>query len=64
MHVTPEEQLRRFKDRQETPWKRWKLTEEDWRNREHWEDYEIAVHDMVERTSTSRAPWVPTVAVA
>jgi polyphosphate kinase 2 (PPK2 family) len=39
-------------------WKRWKLTDEDWRNRERWDDYEIAVHDMVERTSTHRAPWI------
>ncbi|MEN8160895.1 MAG: hypothetical protein ABFS41_12550, partial [Myxococcota bacterium] len=58
MHITKEEQLARFQEREQTPWKRWKLTEEDWRNRERWEDYEIAVHDMVERTSTSRSPWV------
>jgi polyphosphate:AMP phosphotransferase len=57
MHITKEEQLARFQEREQTPWKRWKLTEEDWRNRERWEDYEIAVHDMVERTSTSRSPW-------
>jgi len=58
MHLSPEEQLRRFREREQTPHKRWKLTDEDWRNRERWADYEIAVHDMVERTSTSAAPWV------
>jgi len=57
LHVTPEEQLRRFKDREATAHKRWKLTAEDWRNRENWALYERAVNDMVERTSTRRAPW-------
>jgi polyphosphate:AMP phosphotransferase len=57
MHLTKEEQLERFRERERTPWKRWKLSDEDWRNRERWEDYEVAVHDMVERTSTRAAPW-------
>jgi polyphosphate kinase 2 (PPK2 family) len=57
MHLTKEEQLERFRERERTPWKRWKLSDEDWRNRERWEDYEVAVHDMVERTSTHIAPW-------
>ena len=57
LHITPEEQLKRFKEREQIPYKAWKLTDEDWRNRERWEDYELAVNDMVERTSTSRAPW-------
>jgi AMP-polyphosphate phosphotransferase len=57
MHITPDEQLRRFKDREATPHKRWKLTDEDWRNRERWPQYEQAVNDMVERTSTAGAPW-------
>jgi polyphosphate kinase 2 (PPK2 family) len=57
LHVTKEEQLRRFKDRQKIPYKRWKLTEEDWRNREKWELYELAVNDAVARTSTQVAPW-------
>ena len=57
LHVTQEEQLARFKAREETPYKRWKLTEEDWRNREKWDDYEVAAHDMVQRTSTLNAPW-------
>jgi polyphosphate kinase 2 (PPK2 family) len=58
MHITRDEQERRFKAREETPYKRWKLTEEDWRNREKWDAYELAVHDMVERTSSRTAPWV------
>jgi polyphosphate kinase 2 (PPK2 family) len=57
IHVTPEEQLARFKEREGIPYKRWKLTEEDWRNRDRWAEYETAVNDMVERTSTSVAPW-------
>jgi polyphosphate:AMP phosphotransferase len=57
LHVTPEEQLRRFKERQKIEWKRWKITDEDWRNRKQWPAYEMAVNEMVERTSTRRAPW-------
>ena len=57
LHLTPAEQLKRFHARQETPWKRWKLTDEDWRNRARWHEYEVATHDMVERTSTRYAPW-------
>lgn len=57
LHITPEEQLERFKAREVTPWKQWKLTDEDWRNREKWADYEEAVNEMVERTSNSIAPW-------
>jgi polyphosphate:AMP phosphotransferase len=57
LHITPDEQLRRFKEREEIAYKRWKLTEEDWRNRERWDLYEEAVNDMVERTSTAYAPW-------
>ena len=57
MHITPEEQLRRFKEREKERHKQWKLTPEDWRNREKWEDYERAVNEMVERTSTQAAPW-------
>jgi AMP-polyphosphate phosphotransferase len=55
--ITPREQLRRFKLRQDTPYKRFKITAEDWRNRKKWPDYERAVCDMVERTSTDVAPW-------
>lgn len=56
-HVTPEEQLARFKRREAIPYKRWKLTDEDWRNREKWNVYEVAVNEMVERTSTHLCPW-------
>jgi polyphosphate kinase 2 (PPK2 family) len=58
VHITKEEQLDRFKSREETPHKRWKLTDEDWRNREKWEDYELAVNDIVEHSSTVNAPWI------
>ncbi|CAK0779233.1 Polyphosphate:AMP phosphotransferase [Azospirillaceae bacterium] len=57
MHITPEEQLARFERRANIPYKRWKLTEEDWRNRDHWAHYEAAVTDMIGRTSTRAAPW-------
>ena len=56
-HITKEEQLRRFESRQQTPYKSYKLTPEDWRNREKWELYEQAVNDMVAYTSTNFAPW-------
>lgn len=57
MHINQEEQAKRFKQRQETPEKQWKITEEDWRNREKWDDYEKAVDEMMLRTSTKEAPW-------
>ena len=57
MHVSPEEQLRRFKNRRDDPYKSWKLTDEDWRNREKRDAYEAAVEDMLERTDTPAAPW-------
>ena len=56
-HISQEEQLKRFEARQQTPHKRWKLTEEDWRNREKWDLYEEAVVDMLQKTSTRLAPW-------
>jgi len=55
--ISKEEQLRRFELREDTPVKRYKITPEDWRNREKWDDYERAVNDMVNLTSTSHAPW-------
>lgn len=58
LHISKDEQLRRFKSREETSFKRWKITDEDWRNRERWDEYERAVHAMVGRTSTQTAPWV------
>jgi AMP-polyphosphate phosphotransferase len=57
VHISKEEQLARFKLREKTPHKKWKITEEDWRNREKWDDYWRAVSDMIEGTSTARAPW-------
>jgi polyphosphate:AMP phosphotransferase len=57
IHITPEEQDRRFRAREDTPYKRWKLTEEDWRNRERWQAYQVAVDDMVRLTGTGLAPW-------
>jgi polyphosphate:AMP phosphotransferase len=55
--ITADEQLRRFTDRQKTPFKQYKITDEDWRNREKWEAYEAAACDMIERTSTAAARW-------
>jgi len=57
LHITPEEQMRRFRARLTDPLKRWKLSYEDFRNRGRWKDYEAAIEDMVETTSTKRAPW-------
>jgi polyphosphate:AMP phosphotransferase len=57
IHITPDEQEKRFKERAASPYKSWKLTADDWRNREKWDAYELAVNDMVEETSTSAAPW-------
>jgi polyphosphate kinase 2 (PPK2 family) len=57
LHITPEEQLRRFRARLTDPLKRWKLSYEDFRNRRHWHDYENAIEDMVDKTSHRRAPW-------
>lgn len=57
MHITKDEQLRRFEARQQDPFKQWKLTDEDWRNREKWDQYEVAVEEMVEKTDTPWAPW-------
>ena len=58
LHVSPEEQLRRFEERADDPFKRYKLTDEDWRNRQHWEAYVAAADEMFERTHTEDAPWV------
>lgn len=58
MHIDKDEQERRFKERQQNPEKQWKITDEDWRNREKWDLYEDAVNEMLLRTSTDYAPWV------
>jgi polyphosphate kinase 2 (PPK2 family) len=57
LHITPAEQMRRFKERLTNPLKRWKLSYEDFRNRARWADYETAIEDMMEKTSLSKAPW-------
>ncbi|MGD8538827.1 MAG: phosphate--AMP phosphotransferase [Candidatus Aminicenantes bacterium] len=57
IHISKEEQLARFKSREELDYKSWKITEEDWRNREKWESYKEAVDEMLFRTSTRYAPW-------
>jgi polyphosphate kinase 2 (PPK2 family) len=57
LQISKAEQLRRFKAREHTPFKRFKITPEDWRNRKKWNAYEHAVCDMIDRTSTEIAPW-------
>ena len=58
LHIDKDEQERRFKERQANPAKQWKITDEDWRNREKWDQYEEAVNEMLIRTSTTYAPWI------
>ncbi|MDD2980618.1 MAG: polyphosphate:AMP phosphotransferase [Hespellia sp.] len=58
MQIDKDEQERRFTERQNNPDKQWKITDEDWRNREKWDQYEEAVNEMLIRTSTPKAPWV------
>ncbi len=57
VQIDKDTQLERFTDRQNTPSKQWKITDEDWRNREKWDQYEMAVDEMLEKTSTTYAPW-------
>ena len=57
LQISADEQLRRFKEREDTDFKRFKITDEDWRNRERWDDYVSAACDMVDRCSTGSAPW-------
>ena len=57
LQIDKDEQLRRFTDRQNDPMKQWKITDEDWRNRDKWDAYEEAVNEMLVRTDTSYAPW-------
>ena len=58
MQIDKDEQERRFTERQNTPDKQWKITEEDWRNRAKWDQYEVAVDEMLVKTSTTYAPWI------
>ena len=57
IHITKTEQMKRFRKRARIAHKRWKITEEDWRNRKKWANYTMAVDEMVARTSTQVAPW-------
>lgn len=57
VQIDKETQLARFTERQNTPQKQWKITEEDWRNREKWDQYEEAVNEMLQKTNTTTAPW-------
>src|SRR5208283_2899914 len=57
IHISREEQLRRFEERKAIGYKEWKLTDEDWRNREKWGGYEAAVEEMLVKTSTRSSPW-------
>ena len=57
VHIDKDTQLQRFTDRQNNPDKQWKITDEDWRNREKWDDYEVAIDEMIAKTSTAFAPW-------
>lgn len=58
LHISKDEQLARFRERKREPHKQWKITDDDWRNRRKWSEYELAANEMVARTSTSAAPWV------
>lgn len=58
VQIDKDTQLARFTDRQNTPEKQWKITDEDWRNREKWDQYEKAIDEMIAKTSTEAAPWV------
>jgi polyphosphate kinase 2 (PPK2 family) len=57
LHITKDEQLDRFKRRAADPYKHWKISDEDWRNRRHWDEHNEAAEEMFEKTSTPEAPW-------
>ena len=57
LHIDKNEQLRRFKERENTSYKQWKITPDDWRNREKWDEYNEAVNEMLLKTHTTHAPW-------
>ncbi|MEO4055428.1 polyphosphate kinase [Solibacillus sp. CAU 1738] len=58
IHIDSDEQLKRFNERAEDPYKAWKLTDEDWRNREKFDDYVVAANEMFKKTDTENAPWI------
>jgi polyphosphate kinase 2 (PPK2 family) len=57
LHISDDEQLRRFQDRARDPLRRWKITDEDWRNRERLREYDAAAEDMFAKTDHELAPW-------
>jgi polyphosphate kinase 2 (PPK2 family) len=57
LHISKSEQLERFKRREADPYKHWKISEEDWRNRRKWNEHNTAAEDMFEKTSPEHAPW-------
>ena len=57
LHISKEEQLYRFKRREDDPYKHWKINDEDWRNRKKWDEHNAAAEDMFDKTSTEVAPW-------
>lgn len=57
LHITKDQQLERFKRREADPYKHWKISDEDWRNRRHWKEHTEAAEDMFEKTNTDVAPW-------
>ena len=57
VQIDKDTQLARFQERQNNPEKQWKITDEDWRNREKWDEYELAINEMLQKTSTEYAPW-------
>src|SRR5262249_6519240 len=60
LHISKKEQLQRFKERENKPYKRRKITKDDWRKRRKWPKYHEAIEDMFQKTSTRRVPWSPT----
>jgi polyphosphate kinase 2 (PPK2 family) len=58
LHISKKEQLKRFREREKNPFKRWKITENDWRNRRRWDSYQKAAEEMFEKTSTEYSPWI------
>ena len=58
VNISKDEQEKRFKERENDPDKQWKITDEDWRNREKWDAYVVAVDRMLLKTSTENAPWI------
>jgi polyphosphate kinase 2 (PPK2 family) len=59
LHISKKEQVRRFQERENNPYKRWKMTKDDWRNRKRWSSYEVAIDDMFRETNTKIARWKP-----